>query len=254
MTNRTTESLSKHAGVMDTASETRKKRSQLRLANASTACSTGEIALVHRRQRTSGPRYGCPGVGFPDFAILQWMAWTHPGSSLTSSAARTADTYPLRVDLACPMETLDAKNSDSVSVSGVRKALVPSNFATVDRAERYLDGVLGAHPRTPTAATRNDPTAAIAIAHPAAAALKVALAASEASWVGVGRADLESSHEQGQHHPALPQWRQSRHDQWGHWKCQCLNWSDGTPSFAHLWQSPDGQADIGTHLPFFDIQ
>ena len=254
MTNRTTESLSKPVGVMDTASETRKKRSQLRLANAATACSTGEIALAHRRKSPSGPKYGCPGVGFPDFEILQWMAWTQPGSSLTSSAARTAATYPLRVDLACPMQTLDAKNSDSVSVSGVRKALGPSNFATADRAERYLDWVLGTHPRTPTAATRNDPIAAIAIAHPAAAALKVALVAGEASWAGVGRVDLESSHQQGQPHPALPQWGQSRQDHWGHWKCQCLNWSDGTPSLAHLWQPPDGRADIGTQLPFLDIQ
>ena len=152
------------------------------------------------------------------------------------------------------METLDAKNLNSVSVSGVRNALVPSYCATADRAERYLDCVLGAQPRTPTAATRNDPTAAIAIAHPAAAALKVALAAGEASWVGVGRVDRESSHQQGQPHPALPQWRQSRQDQWGHWKCLCLNYSDGTPSFAHLWQSPDGRAVTGTHLPFFDIQ
>ena len=156
--------------------------------------------------------------------------------------------------MVCPMETLDAKNSDSVSVSGVRNALVPSYFAAADRAEGYLDCVLGAQPRTPTAATRNDPTAAIAIAHPAAAALKVALAAGEASWVGLGRVDRESSHQQGQPHPALPQWRQSRQDQWGHWKCQCLSCSDGTPSFAQLWQSPDGRAVTGTHLPFFHIQ
>ena len=59
---------------VDTASETRKKRSQMRFANAATACSTGEAALAHRRLRPSGPRYGCPGVGFPDFASLQWMA------------------------------------------------------------------------------------------------------------------------------------------------------------------------------------
>ena len=87
---------------------------------------------------------------------------------------RTADTYPLGVDLVCPMETLDAKNSDSVSVSGVRNAPVPSYFATADGAERYLDCVLGAQPRTPTAASRNNLTAAIAIAHLAPAALKVA--------------------------------------------------------------------------------
>ena len=106
----------------------------------------------------------------------------------------------------------------------------------------------------PTAATLNDPTAAIAIAHPAAAALKVALAAGKASRVGIGRAASESSHQHGHPHPSLSQWRQSRQDQWGHWKCQCLNCSDGTPSLSHLWQSPDGRADMGTHLPFFVIQ
>ena len=156
--------------------------------------------------------------------------------------------------MACPIETLDAKKSDNVSVSGVRKALVPSYFATADRAERYRACVFGAQPRTPTAATLNDPTTAIAIAHPAAAALKVAMVAGKATRAGIGRADWESSHQHGHPHPALSQWRQSRQDQWGHWKCQCRNCSDGTPALAHLWQSPNGRADIGTHLPFFVIQ
>ena len=49
-------------------------------------------------------------VGLPDFASLQWMACTHSGSSWTSSAVRTAKTYPGMVDLACPILTRDAKN------------------------------------------------------------------------------------------------------------------------------------------------
>ena len=98
--------------------------------------------------------YGCPGVGLPNFASLQWMARTHYESSGTSSAARTAQTYPQRVDLACPILTHDAKNSDSVSVSDDCSALEPSKLANVDGTDRYLVWVLGAHPRTPTAATR----------------------------------------------------------------------------------------------------
>ena len=82
--------------------------------------------------------YGCPGVGLPDFASLQWMARTHPGSSWTSSTARTPETYPRMVDLACPILTRDARNSDSVSVSDDCSALVPSKPAKVDNADWSL--------------------------------------------------------------------------------------------------------------------
>ena len=52
---------------------------------------------------------------YPNFASLQWMACTHPGSRRTSSAARTAETYPRMVDLACPRLTRGAMNSQRVS-------------------------------------------------------------------------------------------------------------------------------------------
>ena len=103
--------------VMESASDTWRKSNELRQATVATVCSYGDDALDQRRRIPHGPRYGCPGVGLPDFAILQWMAHTHSGSGRTSSAARAADTYPRRVDLACPTLTRDAKNSDSVSAS-----------------------------------------------------------------------------------------------------------------------------------------
>ena len=68
------------------------------------------------------------------------------------------------VDLAYPKLIRDTKNSDNVSVSDDRKALALLKLAKVDSADLYLDWVLGAHPRTPTAATRYEPTADIAIA------------------------------------------------------------------------------------------
>ena len=149
---------------------------------AATICSCGDDALDHKRRSPHGPMYDCPGVGLPDFASLQWMARTHSESIRTSSAARMAETYPRRVDLACPILTRDARHSASMSVSDDCSAVDPSKPANVDRADRYLVWVLGADPRTPTAATRYEPTAAIAMAQQAAAARKVGPGA----WEGSG--------------------------------------------------------------------
>ena len=159
--------------------------------------------------------YGCPGVGLPDFASLQWMARTHSGSSRTSSAARTAEMYPRMVDLACPILTRDAKNSDSVAVTDDYSALDPSKPAKVDNADGYLVRVLGAHPRTPRAATRYEPTAAIAMAQQAAAARNVGPRAWEGTGAWLPATDRESKHQQGHPHPARPQRPQSRQDKWG---------------------------------------
>ena len=164
---------------------------------------------------TAARAWACPS--------LQWMARTHSGSSRTSSAARTAGTYPRRVDLACPILTRDAKASDSVSVSDDCSALDPSKLANVDNPDHHLVWVLGAHPRTPTAATRYEPTAAIAMAQQAAAAPKVGPGAWEGTGAQLPTTDRESEHQQGHPHTVWPQRSQSRQDQWGHWKCQCLN-------------------------------
>ena len=112
--------------------------------------------------------YGCPSVGLPDFASLQWMSRTHSGGSPTSSAAQTAETYLRRVHLARPILTRDATNSDNMSVSDDCSAL--GKATKVDNGDRYLVWVLGAHPRTPTVATLSEPAAAITVAQQAAAA------------------------------------------------------------------------------------
>ena len=162
------------------------------------------------------------------------FAPAHTGSSLTSSTARTAETYPRMVDLACPILTRHAKNADSVSVSDDCSALIPSKPAKVDNADRYLIWVLGAHPRTPTAATRYEPSAAIAMAQQAATARKVGPGAWEGTGAWFPATDRESEHQQGHPHPVRLQRPQARQDQWGHWKCQCLNCSCGTFSRAHI--------------------
>ena len=121
-------------------------------------------------------------MGLPDFTSLQWMARTHSGSSRTSSAAPKVETNPRRLDLACPILTCDARNSDNVSVSDDCSAPDPSKLPNVENADRYLVSVLGAHPRTPTAATQYKPAAAIAMVEQAPAALKVGPGA----WEGTG--------------------------------------------------------------------
>ena len=162
-----------------------------------------------------------------------WPA-EHSGSSWTSSAARTAGTYPQGVDLACPIPTCGARNSGSVSKSDNCNALAPSKPANVDNADRYLVWLLGAHPRTPTGAIRYEPTAAIAVAHQAAAALKVGPRPSEGTSAQLPATDRDFKHQQGHPHLVRPQRPQSRQDRWGHWKCQCLNCSCGTFPLAHL--------------------
>ena len=92
------------------------------------------------------------------------MDRTHSGSKRTSAAAQAAETHARRIDLASTILTRDAGNTDNVSVSDDCNALDPWKPANVDNADEYLVWVLGARPRTPTDATRYEPTAAVAMA------------------------------------------------------------------------------------------
>ena len=201
------------------------------------------------------PHVGLPWVGFPDLAILQWRAMTHPGSSWTSSAARTAETYPRIVDRAWPIATLDVKNSDIVSASGNCNALDPSNLASVDSTEQYLDCVLVAQPRIPRLPpdTSQQPPSPLPIPPP------------------LRRMSPES---QGRPHGrGLQSWTWSPHTSTASPTPPCI--SGGSPvrtsgdtenasaSIAPMGRpvlritgnpSPDGQAMTGTQRPFLDIQ